>query len=270
MMRESIQYALDHREEALAYAMQFARDMEAPLAEKFVGMYVNHFTVDCGELVPKAAQKLLDHGLRGRADPAPRFRRVCTVKPTILLSYLRASSSVAFSQIQGDTKQRARAAHDLGKQGEQGIPKLAPYVTDTDVSVRVEAVKSLDDIGGPKTVDLLVQAAARSRSRDPDPRHRRAGERLSSRASSRPESAAPCSARATPSKPSSRDTNDQIIDAYVEVRPEVIEALGQSGRLGSQPGEPRQRLPRTGYPARQRRDSAVGRSAALQRQPDHV
>jgi len=62
LMRESIQYALDHREESLVYAMHFARDMEAPLAEKFVGMYVNHYTVDCGELVPKAAQKLLDLG----------------------------------------------------------------------------------------------------------------------------------------------------------------------------------------------------------------
>ena len=62
LMRESIQYALDHREESLLYAMQFARDMEAPLAEKFVGMYVNDYTVDCGELVPKAAQKLLDLG----------------------------------------------------------------------------------------------------------------------------------------------------------------------------------------------------------------
>src|SRR5579883_1375641 len=62
LMRESIQYALDHNDEALNYAMQFARDMEAPLAEKFVGMYVNHFTVDCGDLVPQAAQKLLDLG----------------------------------------------------------------------------------------------------------------------------------------------------------------------------------------------------------------
>ena len=62
MMRESIQYALDHRQEALAYAMQFARDLEVPQADTFVGMYVNHFTVDCGELVPKAAQKLLDMG----------------------------------------------------------------------------------------------------------------------------------------------------------------------------------------------------------------
>jgi 1,4-dihydroxy-6-naphthoate synthase len=62
MMRESIQYALDHRDESLVYALQFARDMDPSLAEQFVGMYVNHYTVDCGELVPKAAQKLLDLG----------------------------------------------------------------------------------------------------------------------------------------------------------------------------------------------------------------
>jgi 1,4-dihydroxy-6-naphthoate synthase len=62
LMRESIQYALDNHDEALNYAMQFARDMETPLAEKFVGMYVNHYTVDAGDLIPKAAQKLLDMG----------------------------------------------------------------------------------------------------------------------------------------------------------------------------------------------------------------
>lgn len=69
LMRESIQYALDHREEALNYAMQFARDMEPSLAEKFVGMYVNHYTVDCGEVVPKAAQKLLDLGFEAGLIP---------------------------------------------------------------------------------------------------------------------------------------------------------------------------------------------------------
>jgi 1,4-dihydroxy-6-naphthoate synthase len=62
LMRESIQYALDNHDEALAYAMQFARDMEARLAEKFVGMYVNHYTLDAGEVVGKAVQKLLDLG----------------------------------------------------------------------------------------------------------------------------------------------------------------------------------------------------------------
>ncbi len=69
LMRESIQYALDNHEEALNYAMQFARDMEAPLAEKFVGMYVNHYTVDAGDIVPKAAQKLLDMGYEAGLIP---------------------------------------------------------------------------------------------------------------------------------------------------------------------------------------------------------
>ncbi len=62
MMRDSIQYALEHSTEALEYALQFAGEMDPSLAEKFVGLYVNHYTVDCGELVPAAAQKLLDMG----------------------------------------------------------------------------------------------------------------------------------------------------------------------------------------------------------------
>jgi 1,4-dihydroxy-6-naphthoate synthase len=69
LMRESIQYALDHREEALSYALQFARDMDTRLADKFVGMYVNHYTVDCGDIVPKAAQKLLDLGYEAGLIP---------------------------------------------------------------------------------------------------------------------------------------------------------------------------------------------------------
>jgi 1,4-dihydroxy-6-naphthoate synthase len=69
VMRESIQYALDNQEEALNYAMQFARDMEQRMAEKFVGMYVNHYTVDAGELVPRAAQKLLDLGYEAGLIP---------------------------------------------------------------------------------------------------------------------------------------------------------------------------------------------------------
>ncbi len=62
MMRESIQYSLDNHAEALEYSLQFARDMEPRLAEKFIGMYVNHYTVDAGDVIPKAAQKLFDLG----------------------------------------------------------------------------------------------------------------------------------------------------------------------------------------------------------------
>ena len=70
MMRESIQYALDNHDEALSYAMQFARDMDNRMAEKFVGMYVNHYTVDCGDVVPVAAQKLLDMGYEAGLVPS--------------------------------------------------------------------------------------------------------------------------------------------------------------------------------------------------------
>lgn len=69
MMRESIQYALDNHDEALSYAMQFARDMDNRMAEKFVGMYVNHYTVDCGDVIPVAAQKLLDLGFEAGLTP---------------------------------------------------------------------------------------------------------------------------------------------------------------------------------------------------------
>jgi 1,4-dihydroxy-6-naphthoate synthase len=62
MLRKSIEYALAHREEALSYAMQFARGLDSGLTEKFVGMYVNHYTLDGGSPVAEAAQKLLDLG----------------------------------------------------------------------------------------------------------------------------------------------------------------------------------------------------------------
>lgn len=69
LMRESIQYSLDHREEALNYAMQFARDLDPSLADQFVGMYVNHHTVDGTDIVPQAAQRLLDLGFEAGLIP---------------------------------------------------------------------------------------------------------------------------------------------------------------------------------------------------------
>ena len=61
-LKESIQYALDHREEALAYAMQFARDLDSQLADKFVGMYVNERTIDYGADGRDAVRRLLAMG----------------------------------------------------------------------------------------------------------------------------------------------------------------------------------------------------------------
>jgi len=62
LLKASIQYALDHRDEALTYAMQFARDMNKELADKFVGMYVNELTLDYGYEGRRAVQLLLDEG----------------------------------------------------------------------------------------------------------------------------------------------------------------------------------------------------------------
>jgi 5,8-dihydroxy-2-naphthoate synthase len=61
-LRDSIQHALDNREEALTYAMQFARDLDPTLANRFVGMYVNERTLNYGEDGREAIRKLLDMG----------------------------------------------------------------------------------------------------------------------------------------------------------------------------------------------------------------
>jgi 1,4-dihydroxy-6-naphthoate synthase len=68
-LRDSIQYALDHREEALQYAMQFARDLDAQLADKFVGMYVNERTLDYGKDGRAAIIKLLEMGYEAGIIP---------------------------------------------------------------------------------------------------------------------------------------------------------------------------------------------------------
>lgn len=69
LLRESIQYALDNRKEALDYAMQFARDMPTELADKFVGMYVNDVTLDYGEDGRRAVQLLLDRAYEAEIIP---------------------------------------------------------------------------------------------------------------------------------------------------------------------------------------------------------
>ncbi len=61
-LRDSIKYALEHRDEALQYAMQFARDLDAQLADQFVGMYVNERTLDYGDSGREAISRLLEMG----------------------------------------------------------------------------------------------------------------------------------------------------------------------------------------------------------------
>ncbi len=62
VIRESVSYALEHRDAALNYALQFARDMDPVLADKFVGMYVNRWTLDYGDEGRRAVRELLARG----------------------------------------------------------------------------------------------------------------------------------------------------------------------------------------------------------------
>jgi 1,4-dihydroxy-6-naphthoate synthase len=70
IIRESIQYSLDHRPEAVEYALQFGRDLDRDLADQFVGMYVNHWTLDYGNRGREAITKLLKRGADAGLVPA--------------------------------------------------------------------------------------------------------------------------------------------------------------------------------------------------------
>jgi 1,4-dihydroxy-6-naphthoate synthase len=71
LLKESIRYALDHRDDALAYALRYARDMDKALADRFVGMYVNEWTLDYGARGREAVRRLLEEGYRAGVIPAP-------------------------------------------------------------------------------------------------------------------------------------------------------------------------------------------------------
>ena len=70
LLKESIQYALDHRKESLEHALKYARDMDISLADRFVGMYVNEWTLDYGERGREAVRRLLEEGHKAGIIPS--------------------------------------------------------------------------------------------------------------------------------------------------------------------------------------------------------
>lgn len=70
-IRDSVAYGLEHREEALNYAMQFAREMNAELADQFIGMYVNKWTLGYGEKGKQAVKELIVRGTKAGLLPGP-------------------------------------------------------------------------------------------------------------------------------------------------------------------------------------------------------
>jgi 1,4-dihydroxy-6-naphthoate synthase len=71
LLKESIRYSLAHRDDALNYALQYARDMDRKLADQFVGMYVNDWTLDYGPRGREAVRRLLEEGHRAGVIPSP-------------------------------------------------------------------------------------------------------------------------------------------------------------------------------------------------------
>jgi 1,4-dihydroxy-6-naphthoate synthase len=71
LIKQSIQYSLDHRHDALQHALKYARDMDITLADKFVGMYVNDWTLDYGPRGRQAVKALLDSGHEAGIIPTP-------------------------------------------------------------------------------------------------------------------------------------------------------------------------------------------------------
>jgi 1,4-dihydroxy-6-naphthoate synthase len=62
ILKQSIVFSLEHRKEAVAHALQYARDMGHDLADRFVGMYVNEWTIDYGDAGRQAVELLLQKG----------------------------------------------------------------------------------------------------------------------------------------------------------------------------------------------------------------
>jgi 1,4-dihydroxy-6-naphthoate synthase len=69
LLRQSVEYGLSHRGEALGYALQFGRGLDPAKADEFVGMYVNHWTLDLGPKGRAAVARLLDEGYRAGVIP---------------------------------------------------------------------------------------------------------------------------------------------------------------------------------------------------------
>jgi 1,4-dihydroxy-6-naphthoate synthase len=68
-IKSSIQYGLDHREEAMAYAIQFSRGLDTQRVDRFVGMYVNDLTLDYGSEGRQAVRKLLQEAFKKKIIP---------------------------------------------------------------------------------------------------------------------------------------------------------------------------------------------------------
>src|SRR5579862_5444895 len=134
---------------------------------------------------------------------------------------------------QEDAKARAKAVRDFGKNADSGtIPKLEPYLNDQDADVRREAVKAIVDIGTPRSLDALVKACS---DNDAEIQIRAVDGLVNFYLPGYIKTGMTASLRRVGASIKSKftDTNDQIVDPYIHVRPEVAQAVGKVARGGA-------------------------------------
>jgi len=134
---------------------------------------------------------------------------------------------------QDDAKQRAKAVRDFGKSSSsEAIPRLEQYLSDTDVNVRLEAVKAIVEIGTQRSLDPLIKATM---DNDPEVQIRATDGLVNFYVPGYIKTGLTASMRRVGSsiKAKFTDTNDLVIDAYIQVRPEVVTALGRLARGGA-------------------------------------
>jgi len=150
----------------------------------------------------------------------------------ILWVFFACAWLASLALAQDDPKQRAKIVRELGKGGSESIPRIEPYLTDSDLDVRVEAVKAIVDIGTQRSLDPLVKA---TRDNDPEMQIRATDGLVNFYVPGYIRTGLTASLRrmGTSIKSKFTDTNDLVIDAYIQVRPEVIQALGVVARGGA-------------------------------------
>jgi len=129
---------------------------------------------------------------------------------------------------------RPKDVREMGKGGADAIPKLAALLTNTDVEIRLEAVKQISEIGTQHSLDALVQA---TRDSDAEVQIRATDGLVNFYLPGYLKTGFGASLRraGTSIKGHFTDTNDQVIDPYIQARAEVIAALGKLARNGASP-----------------------------------
>jgi HEAT repeat protein len=136
------------------------------------------------------------------------------------------------AQDQNDVKARAKGVRELGKGGSETIAMIEPFLSDPDLGVRLEAVKAIVAIGTQRSLDPLIKA---SRDADAEMQIRATDGLVNFYVPGYIKTGLTASLRRAGSsiKGKFTDTNDQVIDPYIQVRPEVIVALGHVASGGS-------------------------------------